>query len=367
MDGGEGAQIVRKHDDEAPNEILSPRLRVDWFGPPSAWFELVETQAELRDVVVHASSHNGRVAEAEIAQLARPALRDLGKVRERLPSSAIVLDLAGDGETELSRLQARKARRTDAVLVGSHWECSKLLPRLEGSSTQTAVIPRPVDLEWFATEAQLEEAKGRGRDLRRFRRFHRLAGPMVLFAGPYTEAGGLDVLVELVFELRERIPDLRLAAIPHGAVDARYRDRCEMRMLALGHHGIVEWEPTYADVPFWYATATLVCAPARVAGSPEPAKRAAAAGRPFVATDLEPFREHVVDEVTGYLVDGRELNKLRATLEGLLTDESRAHGVGETARRKAENEYAPAVAARALRGAWEEFLLVRQGQAPRGG
>jgi glycosyltransferase involved in cell wall biosynthesis len=362
MNGGQGAQIVREHDDEAPNEV-SPRLRVDWFGAPSAWFGLVESQEELRDVVGRANGRNGRGADPEIAQLARPALRELRKVREQLPASVVVLDLADDGETELSGGQAREARRADAVLAGSRWECSKLLPQLEGSAAQTAVIPRPLDLEWYATEAQLEETKGRGRDLRRFRRFHRLAGPMVLFAGPFTEAGGLDVLVEQVFELRERIPDLRLAAIPHGAVDARYRDRCEMRMLALGHHGILEWDPSDADVPFWYASASVVCAPARAAGSPEPAKRAAAAGRPFVATDLEPFREHVVDELTGCLVDGRALNALRATLEGLLTDESRARGIGEAARRRIENDYTPAVAARALRSAWEELLLARRASA----
>ncbi len=90
---------------------------------------------------------------------------------------------------------------------------------------------------------------------------------MVLFVGPYTEAGGLDLLLEVVFRLRERMPDLRLAAIPHGPTDPDYRDRCEMRALGLGHHGIVEWEPVDSEVPFWYAIAAVVCSPAREATS----------------------------------------------------------------------------------------------------
>ena len=40
---------------------------------------------------------------------------------------------------------------------------------------------------------------------------------------PYTEAGGLDLLIEAVFRLRERMPDLRLAAVPHGPTDPRCR------------------------------------------------------------------------------------------------------------------------------------------------
>jgi glycosyltransferase involved in cell wall biosynthesis len=145
------------------------------------------------------------------------------------------------------------------VLAGSGWELGELSRRLP-PGTRTAVLPRPIDLDRRAPEPRLAEAKGRGRDLCRFRRFHRLAGPVILFAGPFTEAGGLDALADAVFALRERVADLRLATIPHGRGDAHYRDRCEMRILGLGHHGIVEWTPSEDEVPFWYATAAVVCA-----------------------------------------------------------------------------------------------------------
>ena len=230
-----------------------------------------------------------------------------------------------------------------------------------GLPAHAAVVQRPLDLEWHAPEPRLAEAKGRGRDLRRFRRFHRLAGPVVLFVGPYTEAGGLDLLLEVVFRLRERMPDLRLAAIPHGPTDPDYRDRCEMRALGLGHHGIVEWEPVDSEIPFWYAIAAVVCSPAREAASPEPAKRAAAAARPFVGSDLEPFREHVDGGTTGHLVSVGDLESLQAKLESVLGDEEEAARLGDAALRGAKAEYSPAAAAQGLRREWESLVDTRIG------
>ena len=184
---------------------------------------------------------------------------------------------------------------------------------------------------------------------------------MVLFAGPYTEAGGLDLLLEAVFGLRERMPDLRLAAIPHGPTDPRYRDRCEMRALGLGHHGIVEWDPADSEIPFWYAIAAVVCSPAREAASAEPTKRAAAAARPFVGSDLEPFREHVDDGTTGYLVPVGDLESLQAALESVLGAEEEATRLGDAALRRAKADYSPAAAAQGLRREWESLVDTRIG------
>jgi glycosyltransferase involved in cell wall biosynthesis len=288
--------------------------------------------------------------------VARSALGELAQLRKSAPGGVIALDLTAEGDAELTPPELRQARGADALFAGSRWELGEICRRLPSPPPRTGVVPRPLDLDWYAPEQRLAEAKGRGRDLRRFRRFHRLAGPTILFAGPYTEAGGLDLLVEAVFRLRERTPELRLAAIPHGSTDPRYRDRCEMRILGLGHHGIVEWEPVESEVPFWYATAAVVCAPSREAAGPEPAKRAAAAARPFVGSDLESFREHVEGGDTGRLVPANDLDALEAALESLLGSDDGTNRLGEVARRKVETEYSPAAAARALRREWERLL-----------
>jgi glycosyltransferase involved in cell wall biosynthesis len=295
---------------------------------------------------------------AQIAHVTRAALGALDGLRGA-SGTAVVLDLMGEGDTVLDRRQAKQVRYADALIAGSGWELGELRRGASALPPHATVVSRPLDLQWYAPEPELAEAKGRGRDLRRFRRFHRLAGPVVLFAGPYTDAGGLDLLVEVVFRLRERFPDLRLATIPHGATDARYRDRCEMRALGLGHHGVVEWDPPEYEVPFWYATAAVVCCPSREPTSPEPAKRAAAAARPLIASDLEPFREHVDDGTTGYLVEVGDLGAFEARLESVLGAEDAAMRTGRAARHKVETEYSPVAAAQKLRLEWETVLEAR--------
>lgn len=332
------------------DEARRPVLTVAWVGPRPAWLERDDARAELAAVELVDKSG------AKIVMVARAALDQLDQLRRSTPGGVIALDLIDVGDGELNPRELRQVRTADALLGGSQWELGEICRRLPSPVPPTAVVPRPLDLEWYAPEEQLAETKGRGRDLRRFRRFHRLAGPTILFAGPYTEAGGLDLLVEAVFRLRERTPDLRLAAIPHGPTDSRYRDRCEMRILGLGHHGIVEWTPVESELPFWYATAAVVCAPSREARNAEPAKRAAAAARPFVGSDLEPHREHVDEGGTGRLVPVGDLDALETALETLLSSDGEADRLGEAARRKAEAEYSAAAGARALRREWESLL-----------
>jgi glycosyltransferase involved in cell wall biosynthesis len=338
-------------------------LRVGWVGPRPSWLELAEAQAELDGIDLEQFGARQSVTEPpDIAHVTRSALDELDVVRQALPERPLVLDLTGDGDTALTRPQARQVQLADAVFAGSRWELGEL-GRSHGLPARVAVVRHPIDLEWHAPEPRLAEAKGRGRDLRRFRQFHRLAGPVVLFVGPYTEAGGLDLLLEAVFWLRERMPDLRLAAIPHGPTDPDYRDRCEMRALGLGHRGIVEWEPVDREIPFWYAIAAVVCSPAREAMSPDPVKRAAAAARPFVGSDVEPFWEHVDSGTTGYLVPVDDLESLQTKLEWILGDEEEAARLGDAALRKAKSEYSPAAAAQGLRREWESLLRTRRGSA----
>jgi glycosyltransferase involved in cell wall biosynthesis len=134
-----------------------------------------------------------------------------------------------------------------------------------------------------------------------------------------------------------------------------------MRALRLGHHGIVEWDPADSEIPFWYAIAAVVCSPAREATSPEPGKRAAAAARPYVGSDLEPFREHVDDGKTGYLVPVGDLESLQAALESVLGAEEEATLLGDAALRRAKADYSPAAAAQGLRREWESLVGTRIG------
>jgi glycosyltransferase involved in cell wall biosynthesis len=192
-----------------------------------------------------------------------------------------------------------------------------------------------LDLDWWAPEKSLLQS--RGPEIKRFRRLHRLAHPAVLFVGPYTPGGGLQLALEAVYDLRERVENTRLAAIPLGPTDPRYLDRCEGFALGLGHHGIVEWTVDPRDVPFWYATATVVCAPWLEPGPVEPLQLAACAGRPFVGSDLPAFREAASNEAS-ILVPVGDRAAVTAVLEALLVDRDAAGRLGELNRAWAEAE-----------------------------
>jgi glycosyltransferase involved in cell wall biosynthesis len=136
-----------------------------------------------------------------------------------------------------------------------------------------------LDVAAFAPEEVLAET--RGRDLRLFRRFHRLAGPVVLYAGAYDRGGGLAEAVAAACRLSERIPELRLVAVPFGPIRRRYLDRCEREALRLGHRGIVERRLEERDVPLWFAVADVVCVPGERV-DPLVLRLAAAAATPVV-------------------------------------------------------------------------------------
>ena len=283
----------------------------------------------------------------DVAHVTRAVLEELGGVREALPESPLVLDLTGEGDTALTPLQARQAQLANAVLAGSRWELGEL-GRLDGLPARVAVVQRPLDLDWHAPEDQLAEAKGRGRDLRRFRRFHRLAGPVVLFAGPYTEAAvstcysrqssGFVSECPISAWPRSRMARLTLATATAARCGPLDSDTTASSSGTLPtprfHSGTPSWQPS-------------VCR--RVKRRCRATKRAAAAARPFIGTDLEPFREHVDDRTTGHLVPVGDLESLQATLDSVLGAEGEATRLGDAALRRAKTDYSPAAAAQGLR------------------
>jgi glycosyltransferase involved in cell wall biosynthesis len=176
----------------------------------------------------------------------------------------------------------------------------------------------------FAPEHEL--LRSNGARLKRFKRLHRLGRPCLLFVGPYTPNGGLDVAVEAAHRLRADFADVRLTAVPAGPIDATFLDQCEMQALDLGHRGIIQWSVDADEVPFWYATASVVCAPwTDPVAVPSPAPYAAAAGRPFIGADIEPFRRAAAerpDEIS--LVPPRDAAALAAACASVFRREIEA-------------------------------------------
>ena len=220
--------------------------------------------------------------EADVYHVRHDRLAAVRDLRTRYANAAVVVDLTAISAHELDRSTLALAREADVVAVASANEARTLEQRDRRLAGRTSVMPASIDLARFAPDAEL--AATRRVHYSRFKRYHRLAPPTVLFAGAYVPDGGLALALDAVYLLRETLADIRLTAIPLGRIDQRHLDQCERRALLLGHRGIIEWSaPTEDELPFWFATASVVL----VAGdeAARPALLAAAAARPVVALD----------------------------------------------------------------------------------
>jgi glycosyltransferase involved in cell wall biosynthesis len=329
---------------------------VAWLGEAP---DVVPAGAGFDVRVVPREASLGAAGTPDAIHVAVPA--SLPSLHRRYPDASLVLDLRASGP-RLGWRAGRDARAADAIVLGSLHELREFRRLQPELADRASVVRRPIDLEAHAPLALLKQS--RDTELKRFRRFHRLAGPVVLFAGPYTEAGGLDRAVDLAHRLREERPDVSLAAIPDGPVDRRYLDRCERAVLDLGHHGIVEWTCPPSDAPLWYGLATVVILPCRDAVVSTAATLAAAAARPFVGSRVATLADEVVDGRTGRLVAVSTLDELQAAVDSLLDDAEEATRLGEAARARVEAECAPDAVARGLAQVWRQ--AVAPASAPRG-
>lgn len=332
-------------------EVAAPEqaLRVAWLGPG------IEEMKDVIDADLFSASSIGDVASRD-PDVLHITLRgaNLRALRRAVPRAALVLDLSSEEWPLLDHREARRARVADRILVASHAalrEFSRQHPEL---AERACVAPKPLDLERHSPLRLLATLPGMDSKIKRFRRVHRLTEPMILFVGPYTPEGRLDATLECVYALRERFPELRLAAIPTGKTDRRYLDRCERRALGLGHHGVIEWIASPEEIPIWYSLATVVLVPHARGASASPAAFAAAAGRPFVGTLGGSADEVVVDGETGFLVPAADPATLQAAVEALVGDQEEATRLGAAARERAEQELGAASAARYVQRAWTD-------------
>jgi glycosyltransferase involved in cell wall biosynthesis len=328
---------------------LGRRLVVAWLG--DAGVEPVA--ASLADVDFVPLREAGR-ATLDLVHVGADSIGALDGLRRSRPNTPVVLDLRAYG-AELSAVAAYRARTADSILVCSVGDLLELRRRRPELGSRASVVRRHVDLDAIVPLAELE-ARDEG-EIGRFRRFHRLAAPLVLYVGPYTEAGGLDLLLDTVSKLSLQGLDVRVAAIPDGRIEQEYLDRCERRALALGHHAVVEWSVSAADRARWLALAAVVCLPLRRPVGTQAAQLAAAAERPIVGSDLSPLSEQVEDGDTGYLLQAGEAETLRSALEALVGDQEEAAALGRRARAKAGREWSPAAVGAALRQAWLDVAV----------
>ena len=180
-----------------------------------------------------------------------------------------------------------------------------------------AVVPNGVAPEFFAGPQPLPGWNA--------------AGPTVLFVGRLEPRKGLAYLVRAFLRLKPRFPAARLLVV--GRDRGHQQDKA-MAMVPprLRPDLVFVGSVPQADLPSYYASADVFCAPSLGGESfGIVLAEAMAVGLPVVCSDIGGYRDLVRDGSEGLLVPPRDPEALAEALAGLLDNPARRAAMGQAA------------------------------------
>ena len=185
------------------------------------------------------------------------------------------------------------------------------------------IIPNGIDLEHFSTDvAPIEEFCDGNQN--------------ILFLGRLEFRKGVNYLLKAFLEIKQEIPNSRLIIVGPGT---RLRRRYEkwVRRHRLEDDVVFVGYAAYADVPRYYKTADVFCAPATSRESfGIVLLEAMAVGKPIVATNIEGYASVVTQGEDGLLVPPQDSRALARALVSVMSDETLREQMGARGKLKAK-------------------------------
>lgn len=156
----------------------------------------------------------------------------------------------------------------------------------------------------------------------------------ILFVSRLEKRKGLNYLIEAFKQVKQEIPNCRLIIVGPGT---RLRRKYEKEVKRSGLKDVVfTGLVSYEELPRYYKTADVFCAPATGRESfGIILLEAMAVGKPIVASDIEGYASVLTHNVDGLLVPPADKEVLAQALISLLTDESLRREMGARGRVKA--------------------------------
>ena len=240
-------------------------------------------------------------------------------------------------------LEERALRSADAILPVSEFIAGELR-RVPGLAEKIRVVHGTAPM---LLDARLPRARARatpGEPLR------------LVTVGRFSFEKGYDRLFESLALLARRGVDLRLDVIGHGELGDSLRRLARER----GLESRVHWSEGGASLPATLAGAHLYVTGTRNEGLSVAGLEAMAVGLPIVSPNVGGQRELIDDGVTGVLVSAHPESevprRLADAIERLANDPVLAARMGESAARRAREEFAPARMAREVTVCYRALL-----------
>jgi len=183
------------------------------------------------------------------------------------------------------------------------------------------IVPNGVDIEHFSPDVTPIEEFGDGK-------------LNILFVSRLEKRKGLNYLLGAFNQVKREIPNSRLIIVGPGT---RLRRKYEREVKRSGLKDVVfVGFVSYDELPRYYKTADVFCAPATGRESfGIILLEAMAVGKPIVASDIEGYASVLTHNVEGLLVPPADKEALARALVSLLTDESLRREMGAKGRLKA--------------------------------
>ena len=187
------------------------------------------------------------------------------------------------------------------------------------------IIPNGIDLEHFSPDVSPIDEFCDGK-------------LNILFVGRLEKRKGLNYLLKAYQQVKQEIPNSRLIAVGPGT---RLRRKYEKQVKQSGLKDVVfVGYVSYDDLPRYYKTADIFCAPATGWESfGIILLEAMAVGKPIVTSNVEGYAILITHGVEGLLVPPKDEKELARSLISLLRDETLRQEMGAKGKLKAK-EYA---------------------------
>ena len=259
--------------------------------------EVISDRRSGKTDLVHShywlSGWAGLIVKQSIGLPLANSFHTLGRVKDatRRPGQPPEPLLRIAAETEVIAL-------SDCVIASTEYEAIELIDQYGADPSRVCVNPPGVDLERFKPGDRMEARRELGID----------RAPTVLFVGRIQALKGLDVAVEALGTVRDRLPEARLMVVggPSGPSGKdEYRSIREMAD-RLGLRDALTWwgvQPRNR-LPVFYRAADVLIVPSRSESFGLVAAEAQASGLPMVAANVGGLRYVVRDGTSGLLVDG---------------------------------------------------------------
>jgi glycosyltransferase involved in cell wall biosynthesis len=326
---GEGFMVERVRDLEIPLHLLRERPG----GGKAATIGAVRALRAFRPTIIHSWGFTPNTWGA------------VAKLVIRRPQPKLIAGIRGYSG-ELTGLQALVERRFQSIPDATVSNTSHFAEAWVSRGVDPAtvhVIPNGIDLSRFPNPGDTAAAKAALNIP--------VNAQVVGMVASFRPVKRWDIFLRACGSLSKRMP-LRVLAIGDGA------DRAAMEVLAdeLGFGKSVTFFGHRADVDTIIPAMDILVSASENEGFSNTILEAMAAAVPVVATRVGGTPEVVVDDDTGILMEPGSADQLRAALERLLSDPSRAREMGKAARQRVEENFKLEVITTQTQGLYDQLL-----------